>query len=121
MNPQNKHEPTAKTRAEVEALNSFGNTQEEIALYLGICVDTLAKYYRKELDTAVIRANAMVARRLFNKATEQDDLSAMVFWLKTRGRWRTVDAEDAKASEDNLSKEIAELRAKLAEQAKRDY
>lgn len=90
------HQPTEKTRAEVTALTSFGNTQEEIASYLGICVDTLAKYYRHELDTAVIRANAQVARALFNKAVNQDDLSAQVFWLKTRGRWRTADQEDAK-------------------------
>lgn len=90
------HKPTEKTRAEVVALTSFGNTQEEIATYLGICVDTLAKYYRHELDTAVIKANAAVARALFNKAVNQDDLSAQVFWLKTRGRWRTADQDDAK-------------------------
>lgn len=90
------HVPTDTTRAEVAALNSFGNTQEEIALYLGICVDTLAKYYRKELDTAVVKANAMVARKLFNKAVNQDDLSAQIFWLKTRGRWKTADQDDGK-------------------------
>ncbi len=90
------HLPTDKTRAEVTALTSFGNTQEEVASYLGICVDTLAKYYRHELDTAVIRANAQVARALYNKAVNQDDLSAQVFWLKTRGRWRTADQEENK-------------------------
>lgn len=89
------HEPSEITRAEVSALNSFGNTQEEIALYLDIDIDTLAKHYRHELDTAVIRANAMVARRLFNKATQQDDLSAQIFWLKTRARWREKDPGEA--------------------------
>jgi len=90
------HEPTEKTKAEVAALTSFGNTQEEVAAYLGICVDTLVKYYRYELDTAVVRANAMVAKKLFNKAVNENDLSAQIFWLKTRGRWRTADQEDAK-------------------------
>jgi hypothetical protein len=88
------HVPTEKTRAEVSALYSFGNTQEEIAAYLGICVDTLAKYYRKEMDVAVVTANARVARALYNKAVAQDDLTAQIFWLKTRARWRTADAED---------------------------
>lgn len=88
------HRPTEITRAEVSALNSFGNTQEEIALYLGICVDTLVKYYRVELDTAVVRANAMVARKLFNKAVNQDDLSAQIFWLKCRGKWKTSEQDD---------------------------
>src|SRR6187551_2855649 len=93
------HEPTDKTRAEVTALTSFGNTQEEVPMYLGICVDTLAKYYRHELDTAVIRANAQVARALYNKAVNQDDLSAQTFWLKTRARWRTADQDEGKKLE----------------------
>jgi len=88
------HQPTDKSRAEVSALVSFGITQEDIARYIGISVDTLAKYYRHELDTALIRANAMVANKLFRKATEGDDLTAMMFWLKTRARWREKDASD---------------------------
>ena len=87
------HVPNDKTRAEVGALTSFGNTQEQIADHLGISVDTLAKHYRDELDNSVVRANAKVAAKLFRKATEGDDLSAMIFWLKTRGKWREKDEE----------------------------
>ena len=88
------HVPTDKTRAEVGALVSFGNTQEEIAGHLGISHDTLARYYRDELDNSVVRANAKVAAKLFRKATEGDDLSAMIFWLKTRAKWREKDDSD---------------------------
>lgn len=91
------HEPTPTTRSQVAALMSFGHTQEEVALFLGVCVDTMVKYYRNELDTAVIRANSQVAGKLFKKATEQDDLAAQIFWLKCRARWRTADSEDKKA------------------------
>tara|TARA_R110000868_G_C10972576_1_gene770468 strand:+ start:3720 stop:4067 length:348 start_codon:yes stop_codon:yes gene_type:complete len=87
------HTPTIATRAEVGALVSFGNTQEQIADHLGINVDTLSKYYREELDNSVVRANAKVAAKLFRKATEGDDLSAMIFWLKTRAKWREKDDE----------------------------
>ncbi|CAB4152205.1 hypothetical protein UFOVP685_23 [uncultured Caudovirales phage] len=87
------HEPTDKTRAEVGALVSFGNTQEQIADHLGIDINTLVKYYRDEIDNSVVRANAKVAAKLFRKATEGDDLSAMIFWLKTRGKWREKDDE----------------------------
>ncbi len=120
---QNKHIPTDKTKTEVSALASFGNTQEEIALYLDICVDTLAKHYRRELDTAVIKSNAMVARGLFNKATQQDDLSAQIFWLKTRGRWRTVDREieDLNTENERVKQELAEVRAKLNAQNVKEY
>lgn len=98
------HVPTEKTRAEVSALTSFGNTQEEIARYLGICVDTLAKYYRNELDNAVLKANAQVARALYNKAVNQDELSAQVFWLKTRAKWREKDREEDISNSDTLDK-----------------
>lgn len=93
------HEPTDKTRAEVSALVSFGNTQEEIAGHLGICEDTLVKYYRDEIDNSVVRANAKVAAKLFRKATEGDDLSAMIFWLKTRAKWREKDDSQATPAE----------------------
>ncbi len=89
------HEPSPTTRAEVGALTSFGNTQEQIADHLGIDVNTLVKYYRDELDNSVVRANAKVAAKLFRKATEGDDLSAMIFWLKTRAKWREKDEEGA--------------------------
>lgn len=88
------HVPNDKTRAEVCALTSFGNTQEQIADHLGISVDTLTRHYRDELDNSVVRANAKVAAKLFRKATEGDDLSAMIFWLKTRGKWREKDDSD---------------------------
>ena len=85
------HEPSDISRAEVKALVSFGNTQEQISTYLDIDIKTLQKYYRRELDTGTIQANAQVAKRLYNKAVAQDDLSAQIFWLKTRARWRTDD------------------------------
>ena len=85
------HEPTEKTRAEVAALVSFGNTQEEIAGYIGISIDTLERHYRDELDNSVVRANAKVAAKLFRKAIDGDDIKAQIFWLKTRARWREKD------------------------------
>ena len=30
------------------------------------------------------------------KAVKQEDLSAIIFWLKTRARWRTADKDDEK-------------------------
>ena len=108
-----KHLPTDISRAEVTALTSFGNTQEEVALYLEISVDTLTRHYRRELDTAVVKANAMVARGLFNKATKQDDLSAQIFWLKTRGRWRTADNEFAGIDYRNQKDELESLKERV--------
>lgn len=103
------HEPTDKTRAEVSALTSFGNTQEEIAAHIGISVDTLFKYYKPELANSVVRANAKVAAKLFRKATEGEDLTAMIFWLKTRARWRERDHEDKVINETLVEKLLDKL------------
>ena len=98
------HEPTEKTRAEVAALVSFGNTQEEIAGFIGISIDTLERYYRDELDNSVVRANAKVAAKLFRKAIDGDDIKAQIFWLKTRARWREKD--DASSVSDKIVEAI---------------
>ena len=84
------HEPTDETRAQVEALVSFGVQQDQIALFLEIDTKTLRKYYRRELDTGTIRANAKVAARLFKSATEEGIPASMFFWLKCRAGWRDV-------------------------------
>lgn len=88
------HQVTDKLRGEVSALTSFGNTQEQIAYHLGVSIDTLQRHYHDELTNSVLRANAQVAKGLFKKATEDEDLTAMMFWLKTRARWREKDSSN---------------------------
>ena len=109
---QNKHIPTDKLRSQVSALISFGVTHQDIARYIGINQDTLVKYYREELDTGAIHANAQVAAKLYRKAVDQEDLSAMIFWLKTRARWRTVDKEDY-LQDESLREDLAKRAAKI--------
>lgn len=94
----NAHTPTEKTRAEVSALTSFGIVQDEISTYLGIDLKTLRKHYRRELDTGVTRANAAMAKRLFDAGIKDGSVPAMIFWLKTRARWRETD--DSNNGED---------------------
>ena len=85
------HVPTEKTRAEVSALTSFGIVQDEISTYLDIDLKTLRKHYRRELDTGTTRANAAMAKRLFDAGIKDGSVPAMIFWLKTRARWRETD------------------------------
>lgn len=81
------HEPSNATRELVQLHSSIGTRQEVIASILEISVPTLEKHYRKEIDEALARANAAVGGALFNKAVRDQDTSAMIFWMKTRGRW----------------------------------
>lgn len=93
------HTPTDKTRAEVSALCSFGITQEEISTYLDIDSKTLRKYYERELNTGTIKANAAMAKRLFDAGVKDGSVPAMIFWLKTRARWRETDGENQSSNE----------------------
>lgn len=81
-----KHEPTPETRLQVKTLASVGTPQDQIAIVIGITKNTLLKYYRKELDTAMTMANAKVAQSLFQQATA-GNTSAAIFWLKCRAGW----------------------------------
>ena len=106
------HSPTEKTRAEVSALTSFGITQDEISTYLDIDLKTLRKHYRRELDTGATKANAAMAKRLFDAGIKDGSVPAMIFWLKTRARWRETD--------NNANGEVAvDMASALAELAKR--
>lgn len=82
------HEPTEKTITEVKALAGFGIREDEIALYIGIDPKTLRKYYRNELDTGHINANAAVARSLYDQAVNGGNTAAAIFWMKARAGWR---------------------------------
>ena len=82
-----QHEPNDVERRQVEAMAGFGVPEADIAKVLGIGPKTLRKHYRVELDTGHVRANAKVAECLFKQATG-GNVTAQIFWLKTRARWK---------------------------------
>ena len=81
-----RHVPTPELREKVRLWSMVGTKQEVIAAELGVHVETLHKYYREELDEATARGVANVATNLYTKAMS-GDVTSMIFYLKTRGRW----------------------------------
>lgn len=85
-------EPTQEQRELVNLLASMGVAQEDIAKVVKIGERTLRKYFKEELATATIKANAKVAGALFRMATDPKGgmkaVTAQIFWLKTRARWK---------------------------------
>jgi len=73
---------------QVEVIASFGLTDEEIAVILGISPRTL-NYWKKNpsflqaLKRGKLKADYIIARSLFEKA-KSGDTTAMIFWLKNR-------------------------------------
>lgn len=77
------HKPNEQTRKLVRQYYGAGTPQEDIASVLEISVETLVKYYRKDMDEALVKANLAVAGALHNKA-RSGDTAAIIWWEKTR-------------------------------------
>jgi hypothetical protein len=112
--PQKEHLPTSESRQLVQLHATVGTPFATIALLLDIDHKTMSKYYRDELELAISQANATIGGALFKKAMG-GDTTAMIFWLKTRARWReTLDI----SNEDGSLKPEATQAAVLAALAK---
>ena len=71
---------------------AYGIPEIDIARVVGVDPKTLRKHYRDELDMGETKANAQVAGFLFNSA-RSGNVTAQIFWLKTRARWRETPVE----------------------------
>src|ERR1700755_345933 len=86
------HKPDPALRRQVAAMAAYGIPEIDIARVAGIDPKTLRKHYREELDLGETKANAQVAGFLFN-AARNGNVTAQIFWLKTRARWREAALE----------------------------
>jgi hypothetical protein len=86
------HEPDPAQRRQVEAMAAYGIPESDISRVVGIDPKTLRKHYRDELDLGETKANAQVAGFLFN-AARSGNVTAQIFWLKTRARWKETPSE----------------------------
>lgn len=104
--PKNKggrppFKPTKEQRQMVAMLSGFGIPQEGICQLVKddkgepIHRETLMKHFRAELDRGVHEANVKVAGALFKAAIDQNNVGAMIFWLKTRARWKETPQQVA--------------------------
>ena len=99
------HLPNADTRNRVYILSTVGTRHEDIATVLSISHDTLVKYYKEELDKGRIEANASVAETLFKQAKE-GNTTAMIFWLKSRAKWKESTQHEISCNADGTPIEV---------------
>jgi len=99
------HLPTADTQNKVYTLSTVGTRHEDIASVLNISHDTLVKYYKEELDKGRIEANASVAETLFKQAKE-GNTTAMIFWLKSRAKWKESTQHEISGNPDGSPVEV---------------
>lgn len=95
-----KFVPTDDERRLVEQMSAVGIPHESIAAVLrdGIDDKTLRKHFRRELDTAKIKANAKIGGTLYNKAVG-GDTTAAIFWAKTQMGWKETTTHEHAGSD----------------------
>lgn len=84
-------EVTDVMRRTVRAMAGFGIKHSDICKVIGCEKPSLYKYFREELDKAIVEANAQVAQSLFLRATKgtgKDAVTAQIFWLKCNAGWK---------------------------------
>ena len=84
-------------------MTAYGISQNDICSVLDITVPTLHKYFRREIDTAFPLVNAKIANSLFLNATKKMNVTAQIFWLKTRAKWIEARPDDSKNEERELT------------------
>ena len=87
----------APVREKVRHLAGLGVRQDDIAKIVRCSPKTLRKRCRDDLDGGVAEANAIVSGCLF-AAAKGGNITAQIFWLKSRARWRERDAADNRAA-----------------------
>jgi hypothetical protein len=85
-------------REKVRHLAGLGVPQDDIAILIGCAPKTLRKRFRGELDRGVAEANAMISGYLF-AAAKAGNITAQIFWLKTRAHWREQRSTDSAMEE----------------------
>lgn len=83
---QKPHKPTSEMRKQVEQAAGLGLPHDQICSLIGICDETLRKYYGPELGIGKAKASAQIAKTLFNKA-QGGDTTALIWWTKAQMRW----------------------------------
>src|SRR6202048_4197547 len=86
------HKPDPALRRQVEAMAAYGIPETDISRVMRVDPKTLRKHYREELDLGESKANAQVAGFLFS-AAKNGNVTAQIFWLKTRAKWRETPLE----------------------------
>jgi len=97
------HKRTDEEAEVVRMMAAVGISQENIAKVIGIDIKTMTKYYREEIDTAWIKANAKVGGSMYNKAIG-GDVQAQKYWMGCRAGWKETNVTEVEGDVNILIK-----------------
>lgn len=113
--------PTMAERKQVESMARYGVPYEQIAAVVrdGIHVDTLRKYFTRELVSGKADANERVGRTMYEKAID-GDTTAMIWWTKAQMGWSEKAHIDHTSSDGSMSPKPMLDVSKLSQAARKE-
>ena len=79
--------PTDEQRYAVELMSGIGIDQDQMALSLGICKNTLRKHFSQELSVGKVKTITKVSDSLVRQALA-GNMTAAIFYLKCKAGWK---------------------------------
>lgn len=86
----------------VFAMRQYGLTIEQVSDLVSLSTNTLYKLYGGELENGVAAANLVVGKKLFERC-QAGDVTALIFWAKTRMGWQEKQKVDVSNSDGSLA------------------
>jgi hypothetical protein len=106
-------EPTEEQRKLVSQLVAVGVRQEDLPIFFDVCLNTIRLHFAEEIANAKLKANAAIARKLYNEAVD-GNITAMIFWLKTQAGWSERNTLDLNVNPKKLDDMTDEQLAAIA-------
>jgi hypothetical protein len=97
------HNPTDEIREKVRKMSGFGVPQPMIAGVFDICENTLKKHYAQELAVGKGLACAQIGQRLYQRAFEDGDVTALIWYTKTQMGWTDKTQVDHTSSDGSMT------------------
>ena len=111
---------------ELEQFGGAGAKYDDIAQYYGMSRATFCRilerkpFIRDAIKRGKFLANLNVSQSLYNSATQDGNVTAMIFWLKTQFGWREKQEIDLNVNRKDQEKTREELIEEILKLAKRN-
>lgn len=79
--PAHLHKPTLASRDQVRKLRMAGYSVKQMSRIMGMNSRTLQRHYGREVNLAIIHANAEIADALYKQA-KKGNVKAAIYWLE---------------------------------------
>lgn len=109
-----KQRETLRIKREVMTLKGYGFSDDQVALVMGMALETLKKHHGDELKKGALIQNAAVLKNLYSIATDpghRGSTQAAIFWAKARAGWTETNRTEVTGADGKpLKMEVSQAK-----------